>query len=45
MTIKWIGVALMIVSAFIGVLAYHSVQTLVGCVIFFAIGLILFSKS
>ena len=32
MTIKWIGVGLMIVSAFVGVLAYHNIQALVGSV-------------
>ena len=42
--IKWVGIALMVLSAFIGVLAYQNIQTLVGCVIFFAIGLIIFAK-
>lgn len=42
--LKWFGVGLMVISALVGVLAYHNIQTLVGCVIFFVIGLIIFAK-
>jgi hypothetical protein len=37
----WVGVALMVVSALVGVTWYHNYHLLVGCVIFFVIGLII----
>lgn len=40
---KWVGVGLMIASAFVGVIWYHNTQVLIGSVVFFAIGLIIFA--